>query len=258
MGLYERDYGRDEEMTPWDQYQRSQQPKSIVIILLVVTVAVHLLDMFTVRQSEPPDSMLADWFACHKETIIQPWMWFQFLSYGFLHDQQNIFHVAFNMLGLFVFGRMLEQRLGRFEFLRFYLVSIFARGCGWFSHLLGDRCAGAGSAVIGASGGDQCAHHFVRLPGSPGRITADGSLADQSVGLSGGLSGAEHFGVRDDVVGQWRAWARRHGVHGSHGRDSVRLFVFSPGLEPQLDGVRRGRFSLSALVAPDQTEDSRS
>lgn len=132
MGLYERDYGRDEEMTPWDQYQRSQSqsPKSMTIILVVVTVVIHLLDMLTAEQI-PPDiseSRLMPWFGCFKQTLVEPWKWYQFLTYGFLHDQNNLFHVGFNMFGLFVFGRAVEERMGRFEFLRFYLVSMFVGG----------------------------------------------------------------------------------------------------------------------------------
>ena len=47
MGLYDRDYGRDYgEATPWDQHQQAQKPKSITIILIVITVAVFLIGMF--------------------------------------------------------------------------------------------------------------------------------------------------------------------------------------------------------------------
>ncbi|MEL6105177.1 MAG: rhomboid family intramembrane serine protease [Planctomycetota bacterium] len=152
MGLYDRDYGREEE-TPWDRYQRSQQPKSMTVILIVVTVVIHFIDLLTANRDNPDQlvSYLANWFACRHDTLIEPWTWFQFLSYGFLHDQKSIFHVVFNMIGLFVFGRMLEQRLGRWELLRFYLVSIFVGGIVgsvtyWVMGI-------PGGTVIGASGG---------------------------------------------------------------------------------------------------------
>lgn len=160
MGLYERDYGREEE-TPWDRYQReqSQTPKSMTVILLIVTVVIHLIDILTSKQIAPtpamPDgateSVLVDWFACYKETLKQPWMWFQFLTYGFLHDQQGIMHIAFNMLNLFIFGRMVEQRIGRWELLRFYLVSMTVAGIvGSVTYWIAGEIDGM--HVIGASG----------------------------------------------------------------------------------------------------------
>ncbi len=48
-------------------------------------------------------------------------MWWQFLTYGFVHDISGITHLLFNMVGLYVFGRDVELRMGRMEFLRFYL-----------------------------------------------------------------------------------------------------------------------------------------
>ena len=153
MGLYDRDYGRDEDSTPWDRHQRSQTPKSMVIILLIVTVAIYFLDLLTADRAlgALPKSQLADWFACWKNTAIQPWFWYQFLSYGFLHDLESIFHVGFNMLGLFIFGRAIEQQLGRMEFLRFYLVSMFIGGVvGSLTYWV--MGAPDGRYVIGASG----------------------------------------------------------------------------------------------------------
>ena len=154
MGLYDRDYGRDENMTPWDRHQRSQSqtPKSMTIILVVITVAVYLLDLVTARQI-PPDisvSRLMPWFGCFKETLTKPWMWYQFLSYGFMHSLENLFHVGFNMFGLFIFGRAVEERMGRFEFLRFYLLSMLVGGIvGCLTYWAMGVPAGV---VIGASG----------------------------------------------------------------------------------------------------------
>ena len=160
MGLYERDYGREDE-TPWDRHQReqSQQPMSMTVIVLIVTCVIHVIDVLTSKKipvSELfPDggaeSPLVNWFACYKETLFRPWQWYQFLTYGFLHDQRTIMHIAFNMLNLFIFGRMVEQRVGRWELLRFYLVSMT------FAGLIGSVTYWAmnepdGMHVIGASG----------------------------------------------------------------------------------------------------------
>ncbi|MCO8124602.1 rhomboid family intramembrane serine protease [Stieleria sp. TO1_6] len=155
MGLYERDYGREDEMSPWDRHQRSQQPKSMTIILVVITVAIYFIDMFTGEQLGPGDrqSRLLPWFGCWSETLLRPWQWYQFLTYGFLHDQNSLMHVGFNMFGLWVFGRNVEQRMGRWEFLRFYLVSMFVGGVAgcltyWAMGIDNGVVIGASGAVI--------------------------------------------------------------------------------------------------------------
>ena len=157
MGLYDRDYGRYDETTPWERHQRSMQPKSITIILVVVTIGVHLLDMILAKNLTDPRvgtvtiSNLMPYFGCYKETLVKPWTWYQFLSYGFLHSLDGIYHVGFNMFGLFIFGRPVEERMGRFEFLRFYLVSMFVGGViGCLTYW----AMGASdlSVVVGASG----------------------------------------------------------------------------------------------------------
>jgi len=123
MGLYDRDYGKFGEKTAWD---RAQNPKSMVVILIIVTGVIFLVDMITSPQGEP--GFITQWGAVRGDTLLKPWLWWQFLSYGFLHSQETIFHIVFNMFGLFIFGRAVEQRLGRFEFLRFYLISVVIGG----------------------------------------------------------------------------------------------------------------------------------
>lgn len=46
----------------------------------------------------------------------------QLVTYQFVHDPHGIWHIAFNMLFLWVFGAAVEDRLGRAGFLAFYLV----------------------------------------------------------------------------------------------------------------------------------------
>ncbi len=92
---------------------------------------------------------MIEWLAVDGNTIKQPWMWWQFLTYGFAHDIRGISHLLFNMIGLYVFGRDVERRLGRTEFLRFYLVAVVVGGIvGGLTHML----MGSGGGTIGASG----------------------------------------------------------------------------------------------------------
>ncbi len=71
--------------------------------------------------------------------------WWQLLSYQFLHDPGGIWHIAFNMLFLWVFGCAVEDRLGRTGFLGFYLV-------GGAVAAIAHSALAPESPVIGASG----------------------------------------------------------------------------------------------------------
>lgn len=75
------------------------------------------------------------------------------LTYQFLHG--GLTHIAVNMLGLVAFGAGVEQRLGTWRFLVFYLV---CGVIGAFTELLvmpgsGDVMIGASAAVSGLFGG---------------------------------------------------------------------------------------------------------
>ncbi len=68
----------------------------------------------------------------------------QLITYQFLHDPGAIWHLAFNMLFLWVFGCPVEDRLGRRGFLAFYLLGGVAAG---LAHMMMTN-----APVIGASG----------------------------------------------------------------------------------------------------------
>ncbi|KAA1261669.1 Rhomboid family protein [Rubripirellula obstinata] len=167
MGLYDRDYGRNER-TPWD---RIESPRSIAITLIVINVVVWLAQMLFIADYTDPETgqvirdpvtgnvleynQLIKWGSVSGDTLIRPWLWWQFISYGFLHDDNSLFHLLFNMIGLFFFGRIMERKLGQHEFLRFYLLSILAGGIvGAVFDFVSMQMTGSGSTMtIGASGG---------------------------------------------------------------------------------------------------------
>jgi membrane associated rhomboid family serine protease len=78
--------------------------------------------------------------------VLHGYIW-QFFTYMFVHG--GFSHIFFNMLSLFIFGTMVEQRVGSKEFLLFYLLT------GVVSGILSFLCylaAGTNVVLVGASG----------------------------------------------------------------------------------------------------------
>ncbi len=71
----------------------------------------------------------------------------QFVTYMFMH--YDFFHLLFNMLGLFIFGKIVENRMGSKEFLLFYM--IVGAGSGIITYIV-YRITGTYNPVVGASG----------------------------------------------------------------------------------------------------------
>ncbi|MCG6156802.1 rhomboid family intramembrane serine protease [Rubinisphaera margarita] len=69
------------------------------------------------------------WFDLASEAVLQGQIW-RLLTYAFLHDPGNLFHLLFNMLLIYFFGRRLESMYGSREFGLFYCAAaIFAGLC---------------------------------------------------------------------------------------------------------------------------------
>ena len=152
MGYENRDYYREEN------YQGGQpglpgfsfNRQSVVFSLIVINAAIFLLDIFT-PVIAPETHWLGDLLTLKTDRL---WAIWNFLTYGFSHapldSKTSIMHVGFNMLALFILGPTVEQRLGKAEFLKFYLVAIVVSAIGWLLARL--AFASGPSAIVGASG----------------------------------------------------------------------------------------------------------
>ncbi|MEZ6138024.1 MAG: rhomboid family intramembrane serine protease [Pirellulaceae bacterium] len=122
MGIYDRDYYQDDEMRPlrpWDG-------KSMVTLLIIACAIAWLANfIFTSRTSA-----LTILLALRPGDLASPLNWYRFISYGFAHDASP-WHLIFNMFTLYFLGRNVEDKYGKWEFFRIYLVSILLCGLGW-------------------------------------------------------------------------------------------------------------------------------
>ena len=149
MGYEDRQYFRED-----DAYGRSGLGQySIVAILIVINFAVFVFDIFTpVVANDPENHYVQHWLASQLAlNPLKPWRIWTLLTYGFTHAsiETNVLHILMNMFVLYMFGRPVSERLGRHEFLRFYLSSIVASG---LVFLLWSLAFGSGNPAVGASG----------------------------------------------------------------------------------------------------------
>lgn len=143
MGYQDRDYYREEGA------DEGFQIKSWTVRLIIINCAVFLANALTMSNGR---SWLVPLIELQPDAIAEPTSWYQFLTYGFAHNPKSLWHVAGNMLGLWVFGRGIEEKYGGKEFLRFYFVAILLAGIVWSlrQYFL---AAPGGLPLVGASGG---------------------------------------------------------------------------------------------------------
>ncbi len=120
MGLYDRDYYRDEPSRGL-QLGLSQ---SVVINLIIINVAIYLVDLFL----KVP---LSDTLALSADLIERPWNVWQLITSGFAHSTTNVWHLIGNMIVLYFFGRDVEGTYGPKLFLRLYLSFLVGASLVW-------------------------------------------------------------------------------------------------------------------------------
>ncbi len=158
MGLEDRQYYREDYE---EQRTRFLFPSrhSMITILVVINVVIFLLDGFSPEKEGMGGTHRMSYLLGVKSD--QLWAVWTYLTHGFAHASYDaptgIMHLLGNMIGLFFLGSPVEHRLGRYEFLRFYLIAILVSGIGFtlIHVLLGGAnvffflgASGAVSAVI--------------------------------------------------------------------------------------------------------------
>src|SRR3990167_10276793 len=113
--------------------------RSAAFPLIAVTVAVFILQF-----------VLGDWFSesfllSSSAIFRRPWI---LVTHIFLHGSP--FHLFFNMWGLFMFGSLLEQKIGPNRFLALYILSGVASG--FLASFFYSRALGASGAIMALIG----------------------------------------------------------------------------------------------------------
>jgi membrane associated rhomboid family serine protease len=126
MGYQDRDYIRDDRggASVWSTM-------SVTAKLIALNVVLYLVNLFFGGERGAGQGLVTDALSLSPDSLVNPLYWYQFLTAGFVHDSRAPAHIFGNMLGLFFFGRPLEDKYGGREFLRFYLVAILVGNITW-------------------------------------------------------------------------------------------------------------------------------
>jgi membrane associated rhomboid family serine protease len=159
MGFQDRDYNRYE---PYDdngyRSRRNGKTMSITMRLVLLNFFLWFLNGFL------SDIGLTTLMTLTPGLLKQPELWWKFLTYGFAHDPKHFWHIGGNMLALVMFGygamlgigpngfgivrgENIEQRLGRTEYIVFYLIAIIFSGVVYAIVQPAQGCLGASGGV---------------------------------------------------------------------------------------------------------------
>jgi membrane associated rhomboid family serine protease len=152
MGFYDRDYQRG------DYYERQSGfnlggPRTLTTNLVIVMFVIYAIQLATRVTRTHDAGWFTDTFSLHADFVKRPWLAFQLLTYGFLHDVWHVQHIIFNMIALWFFGRSIEYRYGKREYFTFFLASVVFAGATW---IVGEFIAHRQllpNQMLGASGG---------------------------------------------------------------------------------------------------------
>ena len=155
MGIYDRDYERENPYgdSPGFHLSQSWTWTTKLVIVMFAVYGVQLLTAPAQLRQGGGDGWFTDLFSLHSDVLVRPWRAFELLTYGFLHDTGDLKHILFNMVGLWMFGRSIEAKYGRQEYLVFFLAAVvFAGACWVASEFVANRQL-VDAALLGASGG---------------------------------------------------------------------------------------------------------
>ena len=120
--------------------------KALLLINVVVFVLQMILDQ---PRAEYPAGLLSAWFGATPAAFWQVW---RYVTFQFLHSTGGIWHIALNMLALYMLGTPLEGLWGSRQFVKFYLSCGAVGGLAYVA--IGHAVSqGMNVPIVGASGG---------------------------------------------------------------------------------------------------------
>ena len=127
-------------LRPWDN-------NSMVTMLIIANFGLFLVNFLV----SPRTDAFTKFISLTPEDIVSPVYFWRLLTNGFAHN--DIWHIIFNMLALYFLGRSVEDRLGKWEFFRFYIATLLICSAAWAGIHYGQpmRLLGASGATTAVS-----------------------------------------------------------------------------------------------------------
>lgn len=142
MGFSDRGYYRPEPSNAFLQEWTG------VLTIIVANIAIWVANLL--GANEFPINRFLALEGDLPQHLLKVW---ELVTYGFVHDSHNPWHLVFNMLALWFFGREVEEIMGRAEFFRFYMTAIVLAGIAWLvSVQFGQPLQAPRMFLVGASG----------------------------------------------------------------------------------------------------------
>lgn len=191
---------------------------ALIHVLIACNVLVFLLQM---QMGGSVIGIFALW--PYSSELFMPW---QVITYAFLHA--NVTHLAFNMLGLWMFGSELERVWGARRLGVLLVVSALTAAA---AQLVVTAFVGSSAPTVGASGGlfglligfamvfpnRRITPLFPPVPMPAWLFVTLYGLIELSLGVTGTASGVAHFAHLGGLAGGWmvmRFWRTRGAASG--------------------------------------------
>ncbi|MBY0526447.1 MAG: rhomboid family intramembrane serine protease [Gemmataceae bacterium] len=163
MGIYDREYYRREGPSFLESFATQGKVCKYLILLNIGVFVFQLITPNYRTTFGRTINPFTDALLLNTADVLHGQVW-RLLTYAFLHDTHSIWHIVFNMLFLWWFGKDLEDMYGSREFLLFYLIAAVLGGiafqASWLLGVTPDArdCLGASGAVMAVL--VLCACHF--------------------------------------------------------------------------------------------------
>jgi membrane associated rhomboid family serine protease len=104
-------------------------------LIMVANIAVFVLERMAIANGASPEAVVETWGLVPRMLFRDPVTGIETVFTSmFMHDPSNLLHIGGNMLFLWIFGDNVEDAMGHFRYLLFYL--------------LGGVCAAAGQVLV--------------------------------------------------------------------------------------------------------------
>src|SRR5262245_34459028 len=153
MGIHDRDYYRDDGGSWLNSLTRHGQVCTWIIVLNIILYVAQISSRTRneIGYLEPNSGPITENLDLSAKDVLHGQVW-RLVTHAFLHDTNNFWHIVFNMLLLYWFGRDIESIYGPKEFLAFYLASAVLAALAFIGCSAAGLGGGMDTHALGASG----------------------------------------------------------------------------------------------------------